>query len=85
MKIVKIEKVCQACPSAWEGKLEDGRNFYCRYRWGSFSIRISEEVNGEENLEIFRESIGDEYDGVMNDSEMYELLEKAGFETKNGI
>ena len=80
MKISSIEKVCEACPSAWEGKIKDGRNFYCRYRYGTFSIRISQEVDGNEDLEIFREDVGDEYDGVMSESDMYELMQKAGFE-----
>ena len=34
--IVKIQQNNYACPSDWEGTLEDGTNFYSRWRWGTF-------------------------------------------------
>lgn len=41
MEIIIIEhltQTCGACPSQWEGELEDGRMLYIRYRWGYLSI-----------------------------------------------
>lgn len=66
------------CPSQWEGKLEDGRMFYCRFRWGGFYIRVSEKetddvsdaVGGECILEM---EYGGEMDGIMTTEEMKEL------------
>ena len=71
LKVVKLEKTCRACPAQWEGKLEDGRMIYIRYRWGRLSIRVSkgaksdirEAIRGEEILGIEH---GDDLDGTMD-------------------
>ena len=56
MKVKNIKNTCGACPSQWEGNLDDGRMIYIRYRWGYLSIRVSnnpsndvyDAVDGEE-------------------------------------
>lgn len=83
MKIKNVKCTCSACPSQWEIKLEDGRMIYVRYRWGNLSIRISEKATDDVydavgGKEIFRESIGDEFDGTLSYYEMRPYLTKAG-------
>lgn len=78
-KIKKLERTCFACPSQWEGELEDGRMIYIRYRYGYLYVKISEgttnnisdTVKGEQ---IFQKCIGGNYDGVMDDEEMLSIL-----------
>jgi hypothetical protein len=69
-KIKTIEKTCFACPSQWEGFLENGKAIYIRYRWGYLSIRISDDVTDDIydavcGKEIYGKQIGEEYDGVI--------------------
>ena len=75
--IKRLAQTCGACPSQWEGWLDDGRAIYVRYRWGYLSICISSEptediyeaVRGEE---IFGERLGGGWEGVL---EVEELIE----------
>jgi len=78
-RMKKLERTCFACPSQWEGELEDGRMIYIRYRWGCLEVSISgnatddisDAVKGET---IFQEYIGGDYDGVMDNEEMLSIL-----------
>ena len=89
MKIKKLVQTLIACPSQWEGTLEDGRMIYCRYRWGHLSISVSEEatedvydaVNGQN---VYHEKLGDEYDGVLDDTELIRALNKLNFYIGDG-
>lgn len=69
---------CDACPSQWEGKLDDGRMFYCRYRWGTFYISVSDRptdrrLDAVSNNYIMEVEYGGEMDGCMSTEEMKEL------------
>ncbi len=78
MKVKKIVETCSACPSQWEGSLEDGRTLYIRYRHGYLSIRLSPEptndvmkaVGGEE---IFGTEHGGAWDGCLDLQTVTEL------------
>ena len=78
-KVDSLYRTCIACPSQWEGNLEDGRIFYIRYRWGYFSASVSkapsEEVSDAlDGIEILGIQYGDEYDGHMDEETMINLL-----------
>lgn len=70
LKIASLTQTCSACPSQWEGNLEDGRMIYIRYRHGWLSVSVSPKpttdvskaVMGES---IYSESIGDDLDGFI--------------------
>jgi len=84
MKVKNIIQTCGACPSQWEGTLEDGRMFYARYRWGGLSVRISEKSTNDSmeavrGKEVLYENIGDGYDGVLDQSVLVENMTKVGF------
>lgn len=72
-RLVSLKMTCSACPSQWEGELEDGNWIYARYRHGYLSIETGptaeEAVCGEL---IFAAEIGDQYDGDMGTQEMLE-------------
>jgi len=77
-KIKEIEKTCSACPSQWEGTLDNGKMIYIRYRWGYLSVRISNEptnnpMNAVNGIEIFGLNYGDGFDGVIELDKVLEL------------
>ena len=64
-KISSIVQTCVACPSQWEGLLDDGRCFYIRYRWGHLSVRVSETKTLDMSLgvvgkEVFSSTLSDD-------------------------
>lgn len=78
-KIKKLERTCFACPSQWEGELEDGRMIYIRYRYGCLYVKISENYTNDisdavRNKIIYQKYIGGDYDGVMDNEEMLSIL-----------
>jgi len=78
-KIKKLERTCFACPSQWEGELEDGRMIYIRYRWGCLEVSISKNTikdvsDAVEGRPIYQKYIGGDYDGVMDNEEMLSIL-----------
>lgn len=83
IKISEIVQTCEACPSQWEGTLEDGRAIYIRYRWGGLSVRLSETPTDEimdavKGEEIFGEDIGEPLDGTIELTRVYEILQEKG-------
>lgn len=80
--IVKtLERTCEACPSQWQGHLEDGRMFYIRYRWGNFNAYLSKEptekvvdaIQGEILVSI--DNYGDNFDGYIEEQDMIKIME----------
>lgn len=66
--LVALKKTCIACPSQWEGALEDGRVIYARYRHGELSVGVGNDIdeavrNGVSNLALHADYIGDGLDG----------------------
>ena len=75
MKVVELQQTCEACPSQWTGRTDDGKWIYVRYRYGWLSIRVAEgddvyaAVNGEE---VFGKECGEDLDGWMTLAELIE-------------
>jgi hypothetical protein len=44
-KLVTLKRTTWACPTQWEGKLEDGRILYARCRHGELSVGIGAEID----------------------------------------
>lgn len=68
--VTSLKKTCTACPSQWEGSLDDGRVLYARYRWGELSVGLGERIedaidsSGSDEA-LFCEHVGDGLDGFM--------------------
>ena len=80
-KIKKITKTCGGYPSQWEGKLENGKMIYIRYRWGLLDVRISKKPTDDileavKGKSIYKKYIGGPYDGVIEDEQLFPLLKK---------
>jgi hypothetical protein len=73
--VVALEKTCPACPSQWEGRLEDGRTIYARYRGGGLSVGVGDGIdeavrNGMSEEAFYFEHVGDCLDGFMDFAEL---------------
>ena len=70
-----LKKTCLACPSQWEGALDDGRAVYARFRHGHLSVGIGETVEGAvdnamSDQAVYEGEIGDGLDGFMDLEEL---------------
>jgi hypothetical protein len=75
LKLVALTKTCIACPSQWEGTLEDGRTIYARYRYGELSVGVGNGINeavrnGMSDQALYADYIGDGLDGSMDFEEL---------------
>lgn len=73
--MVALKKTSLACPSQWEGELEDGRMLYARYRHGEMSVGVGNDIeeavrNGMSDQALHTSHIGDWLDGFMNFDEL---------------
>jgi len=78
IKATSLVMTCSACPSQWQGKLEDGRMFYARYRHGYFYISVSDGptergFDAVTDNYLMEAEVGADMDGVMSTDEMREL------------
>lgn len=74
-KVSALRKTCLACPSQWEGTLEDGRVIYARYRWGELSVGVGSDIdeavhNGWTEEALFADQVGEGLDGFMDFAEL---------------
>ena len=69
IKVVSYEITCHSCPSQWEGKTEDGREVYIRFRFGCFYC----EIDGEKIYQSSPKGY-DGYSGTMSDADMKKEL-----------
>lgn len=74
-RVVALKKTCTACPSQWEGTLEDGRVIYARYRHGELSVGIGNDIdeavhNGWTDDALYGDYVGDGFDGFMDFEEL---------------
>lgn len=72
--VASLEQTCSACPSQWEGQLDDGRWMYARYRGGYLSIRLGdsldEAISARGPDALFESQCGDCLDGFMETDEL---------------
>ena len=69
--VMELIQECSACPSSWSGKLDDGRDIFIRYRWGT--LRVTE--NGDKSITLFEVDHGNPLDGFMDFDELKEALD----------
>jgi hypothetical protein len=74
-KLTALKKTSIACPSQWEGGLEDGRAIYIRYRHGHLSVGVGDDIdeavrNGKSDQTFFADDMNDALDGFMDFEEL---------------
>lgn len=86
MNIVELTRTCTACPAQWEGRLDDGRYVYMRYRWGTFGLSVGLTMEGAvRNPYSFIHETGDAFDGYMTEYELRAVLRHHGVVLKIGL
>ena len=75
LTFIGLDQTCNACPSQWEGILEDGRFVYARYRWGNLGVYTGSSIDnaiGRDGEILYEGSPegNDAFDGVMDTEEM---------------
>lgn len=75
LELATLTRTCLACPSQWEGTLDDGRAIYVRYRHGELSVGIGGDIddavrNGMSDQALYAADIGDGLDGFMDVEEL---------------
>ena len=74
IKAKELKQTCAACPSQWEGRTEDDKSIYIRYRWGYLSVCIGQKGGGigsaVNSKEVFGKQLGDDLDGSLSEEEM---------------
>lgn len=68
--IIKVIETCDACPSQWSARTDDGRYVYIRYRHGNFRVDVDDDNKMEE---YFISELGG--DGVLSFEEMQRRTE----------
>lgn len=74
-KVASLKKTCIACPSQWEGRLEDGRAIYARYRGGALSVGVGDDLDQAVRSSwteraLYADYVGDGLDGFMDIDEL---------------
>lgn len=90
--VTSLRRTSIACPSQWEGTLDDGRVLYARFRHGDLSVGLGEGIeeavtNRGPDKALLREDVGD---GFMTFEELrtylYGLVDFApGLEVKGEL
>lgn len=75
LKVKALKQTSLACPSQWEGTLEDGRAIYIRYRHGELSVGLGTDItaavrNSSSDHPLFEDRLGDGLDGFMDLEEL---------------
>ena len=73
------------CPSQWHGRLDDGRAFYVRFRWGHGYVAIAKDAGGLLEDAIRGEVIvswneGNSMNGVCSWDDVARVLYDAGYQ-----
>lgn len=73
--VTALKKTSIACPSQWEGTLQDGRAIYARYRHGALSVGVGDDTaeavrNSASDQALFTDYLGDGLDGFMDLEEL---------------
>lgn len=84
-RVIDLRMTCSACPTQWEGTLDDGRCVYVRYRWGCLTwgfgdtpyAAIDDSISGERCKQL-----GGEFDGELDEMTM---LDETGMRLAGGL
>jgi hypothetical protein len=66
LRIKSLEQTCGACPSQWEGEMENGARIFIHYRYGWLSVDI-------DDVHVFGQEVGDSFGGVMDTEQMLRI------------
>lgn len=76
-RVRSLTQTCLACPSQWEGELEDGRALYIRLRHDSLTVGSGRTLDEaiENRDDIYSEILGNGDLGVISFSDLSQTLD----------
>jgi len=78
LNVTTITQTCGACPSQWEGRLDDGRYLYVRYRFGTLRCSVGptldDAIFSDAMETVYIEQAGDDLDGFMTYEDLRERV-----------
>ena len=69
----ELELTCSACPAQWEGRTNDGRWVYVRYRSGFLQVGVGDTLSEAVGSDAIIRKVGDGADGYMTYEELREV------------
>lgn len=76
--VVSLHQTCPACPSQWEGRLDDDRWLYARYRGGYLRVglgaTLDDAIDAHGPDALYEWHGGDCLDGLMETAELRDHL-----------
>ncbi len=79
MEVVSLRRTCTACPSQWEGLLDNDDYLYVRYRHGIFSAGTGNTIDAAVgNQNVHYRDYAEPLDGYMTNITMMNKLKAAG-------
>lgn len=71
IRVITVENTCTAAPAQWEGRTNDDRPVYVRYRYGGLEVRIGQRGADVESAVLdgelaFAMDDGNEWGGFMD-------------------
>ena len=78
VKVVEVEQTCGGWPAQWEGRTDDGRWIYARYRHGCLGIGVGATLDEAvvasfSDDALVSKQIGERLDGEMSWAELRHL------------
>ena len=75
LRVIEATRTCVWCPSQWDGRTDDDRAVYVRYRWGCLRVTVGEpgdrdEFAGVRGRWVYSAEIGDGFDGALSGAEL---------------
>jgi hypothetical protein len=71
MRVIKLTRTSDACPTQWDAVTDDGSVLYLRYRWGW--LTVEKKQPGGRFAQVFSKSYGGGLDGSMTFEQLQEL------------
>jgi len=73
LKVIELSLTCDACPTQWEGKTDDGEFLYIRYRFGNLTVGLGKTIDEAVMNKIFEVPYGESLDGLLTATKMKKL------------
>lgn len=73
-RVTELTQTCESCPAQWQGRTDDGKFVYIRYRWGKLECGVADTLHDAVLGRTHIASLGDEYDGYIDEAQMTAAL-----------
>ena len=72
LNLKRLTQTSDACPSQWDGELDDGTPVYIRYRWGFLRVDLNPWT--EQSQTVYGQQLGEPLHGCLIEDDMLEAI-----------